>query len=66
MNEQWTHWKPLPNLSGSYYIKSIADNFEDGLKITMADSKEKEKNVLIHFPHSTSAFRRTNVIQHLI
>ncbi len=44
MNEQWTHWKPLPNLSGSYYIKSIADNFEDGLKITMADSKEEDEH----------------------
>lgn len=60
MQEKWTQWRPLSNLSDRYYIESISDNFKEGFKIILADAHEKTRNVLIHFPHSVNAYRRTD------
>jgi|ERR1700733_3048098 len=59
MHEKWTRWEPIKNLSKHYYVKSISDTFSGGLKIKLIDDRDPEKKVLVSWPNSVDAYRKT-------
>jgi hypothetical protein len=46
-------------LSQSYYIDSISNN-EEGFKIVLSESNNKEKKLLVIFENSVDCYRSTN------
>ena len=59
MQEQWSKWEPITNLSKKYYVESISESIADGFKIILIDDKNPEKKVLISWPNSVDAYRST-------
>ena len=59
MQEQWIKWEPSNNLSKNYSLDSISDSAE-GLKILLLDAENRNKKVLVSFPHSVHAYRSTD------
>lgn len=59
MQEHWTRWEPISNLSKKYYIESISDSME-GFKVLLFEAENPEKKVLVSFSDSVEAFRSTN------
>lgn len=59
MNEQWTRWEPIPNLSKSYCIESIHDSLQ-GFKIVLSNENAKNKSIEIMFEDSVYAYASTD------
>jgi hypothetical protein len=60
MQENWTQWKPIEDLINNYYIESISDSIDDGVKILLFDAQNKKRKVLISFPNSVDSYRITD------
>lgn len=58
MNEKWTQWKPLENLSKRYYIESTSSSI-DGFTIILADAIGDSPKVKITFENGVNAFRNS-------
>lgn len=59
MQEKWIRWEPIKNLSNQYYVQSISDTFSGGFKIKLIDDKNPKKKILVSWPDSVFAYRKT-------
>lgn len=54
--EEWTHWQPLENMSGKFYVDTLMMS-DDGLTIKLYKGEEK---IEIIFDGCIDAYRYTN------
>lgn len=59
MQEKWSRWEPINNLSKKYYVESITDSITDGFKIILINDQNPEKKVLLSWPNTVYAYRST-------
>jgi len=59
MTEEWVKWKPLPDLSNSYYIDEILDRIKN-FNFLLTDYNDERKKLRVIFEHSVDAYRSTD------
>jgi hypothetical protein len=58
MQEKWTLWQPITNLSKHYYLESCSTTNEQGLEIIITDDSDKKFSIAL--PGYICSYRITN------
>jgi hypothetical protein len=60
MQEQWIKWEPLVGLAPKYYINSMTNTIEEGLKVVFYETHNDKNEIHMLFKKSMYAYRISN------